>query len=66
MEFSVFAFVDTPRSVTRVKSELLFAIVPELAGGGIDLANSTPIVNVGFRDKPIESGTPDDTSLPNT
>ncbi len=54
MEFSVFAYVDTPRAVVKVKSELLFAIVPELAGRGIDLANSTPIVNVGIRDKPIE------------
>ena len=54
MEFTVFAYVSSPRLIFRVKSELLFAIVPELAGRGIDLANSTPIVNVGFRDKPIE------------
>ncbi len=54
MEFTVFAYVASPRLIVRVKSALLFAIVPELAGRGIDLANSTPIVNVGFRDKPIE------------
>ncbi len=63
MEFSLFAYVDTPRAVTRVKSELLFAIVPELAGRGIDLANSTPIVNVGFRGKAIESDAPPSTSF---
>jgi small-conductance mechanosensitive channel len=58
MEFSVFAYVASPRVTVKVKSELLFAIVPELAGRGIDLANSAPIVNVGFRDKPIEPDAP--------
>jgi small-conductance mechanosensitive channel len=53
MEFTIFAYVASPRLVFRVKSELLFQIVPELAGRGIDLANSTPIVNVGM-DRPIE------------
>ena len=55
MEFTLYVYVASPRLMVRVKSELLFAIVPELAGRGIDLANSTPIVNVGFRDKPIET-----------
>jgi potassium efflux system protein len=53
MEFTIFAYVASPREVFHVKSELLFQIVPELAGRGIDLANSTPIVNVGM-DRPIE------------
>ena len=48
MEFTVFAYVASPREVFAAKSKLLFAIVPELAQRGIDLANSTPIVNVGM------------------
>jgi potassium efflux system protein len=48
MEFTILAYVASPRAVFHVKSELLFQIVPELANRGIDLANTTPIVNVGM------------------
>ena len=55
LEFTVHAYVASPRLIFRVRSDLLFAIVPELAGRGIGLANSTPIVNVGIRDKSGEA-----------
>ena len=57
LEFSVFAFVSTPRHAFRVKSELLFQIVPDLKAKGIALANSTPVVNVSLPDRPIDPAT---------
>jgi len=57
LEFTAYAYVGSPRYAFRVKSELLFRIVPELKAKGIGLANSTPVVNVGFPDRPIEPTT---------
>ncbi len=54
LEFTVFAYVASPRLVFRIKSELLFKIVPSLKARSIGLANSTPVVNVGMPDRPIE------------
>jgi len=54
MEFTVFAYVASPRHAYRVKSELLFAMVPALKAAGILLANSTPVINVGLPDRQIE------------
>jgi potassium-dependent mechanosensitive channel len=54
LELTAFAYVGSPRYAFRVKSELLFRIVPDLKARGIVLANSTPVVNVGFPDRPIE------------
>ncbi|MGC1303817.1 MAG: DUF3772 domain-containing protein [Caulobacteraceae bacterium] len=55
LEFAVFAYVSTPRNAFRVKSELLFQIVPDLKARGIPLASSTPVVNVGLH-QPAEPG----------
>jgi potassium efflux system protein len=60
LEFSAFLYVASPRVAFRVKSELLFQIVPDLRDKGIALANSTPVVNVGLGDRQIEP-TPDGT-----
>jgi small-conductance mechanosensitive channel len=54
LEFTAFAYVKSPRQAFRVKSELLFQIVPDLAAHGIALASSNAIVNVGLADRPIE------------
>ena len=51
LEFNVFAYVATPRHAYRVKSELLFQIVPDLKANGVALANSTPVVNVGLSER---------------
>jgi potassium efflux system protein len=53
-EFTAFAYVASPRHAYRVKSELLFQIVPDLKTAGIVLANSTPVINVGLNDHQIE------------
>lgn len=54
LEFTAIAYVASARHAFGVKSELLFQIVPDLKGKGIVLANSTPVVNVGLADRPIE------------
>jgi small-conductance mechanosensitive channel len=61
LEFTAFAFVASARSAYRVKSELLFQIVPDLQAKGIALASSTPVVNIGLHDRLIEPdvGKPD-------
>jgi small-conductance mechanosensitive channel len=56
LEFTAFAYVDSPRLAYRVRSELLFQIVPDLRARGVALANSTPVVNVGLPDRAIEPG----------
>jgi potassium-dependent mechanosensitive channel len=61
LEFNVFAYVATPRAAYRVKSELLFQIVPDLKAKGIALASSSPVVNVGLAERlpePKPEGTP--------
>ena len=52
LEFTCYAYVASARDVFRVKSDLLFQIVPDLKVNGFALANSTPVVNVGM-DKPV-------------
>jgi small-conductance mechanosensitive channel len=54
LEFTAYAYVKSPRQAFRVKSELLFQIVPDLGAHGIALASSNAIVNVGLADRPIE------------
>jgi small-conductance mechanosensitive channel len=54
LEFTAFAYVASARQAYRVKSELLFQIVPELKANDITLANSTPVVNIGLPDRLIE------------
>jgi small-conductance mechanosensitive channel len=54
LEFSAFAYVASPRAAYRTRSELLFQIVPDLKARGIQLSNSTPVVNVALPDRPIE------------
>ena len=51
LEFTVFAYVASPRQAFRVKSDLLFQIVPDLKAGGLALANATPVINVGLADR---------------
>ena len=55
LEFTAFAYVASARLAWRVKSELLFEIVPALKAAGIALASSAPVVNVAL-DRPIEPG----------
>ena len=57
LEFTIFAFVASARDVYRVRSDLLFAIVPALKTRGFALANSTPIVNLGVDGRLIEPST---------
>ena len=52
-----FAYVASARSAYRVKSELLFQIVPDMRAKGIALASSTPVVNIGLPDHLIEPET---------
>ncbi len=54
LEFTAFAYVASPRVAYRVKSDLLYQIVPEMRSKGIALASSTPIVNIGMPDHLIE------------
>jgi potassium efflux system protein len=54
LEFTAFAYVASPRLAYRTRSELLFQIVPDLKAKDIQLANSTPVVNVAMHDRPIE------------
>jgi small-conductance mechanosensitive channel len=54
LEFTAFAYLISPRLAYRVKSELLFQIVPDLKAAGIALASSTPVVNVGLADRLID------------
>ncbi len=57
LEFSAFAYVASARLAYRVKSELLFQIVPALKAQGVALANPSPVVNVAAPDRPIEPTT---------
>ena len=54
LEFTCLAYLRSPRDVFRIKSELLFQIVPDLKAEGIEFSNSTPVVNVGLGDRQIE------------
>ncbi len=54
LEFTCLAYLHSPRDAFRVKSELLFAIVPALKAEEIGLSNSTPVVNVGLGERQIE------------
>ncbi|MEO7026049.1 MAG: DUF3772 domain-containing protein [Caulobacteraceae bacterium] len=54
LEFTAFAYVASARLAYRIKSELLFAIVPEMKARGVALASSAPVVNIGLPDRPIE------------
>ncbi len=54
LEFTCFAYVPSARQVYGVRSDLLFQIIPDLRAKGFALSNSTPIVNVGMMDRPIE------------
>ena len=54
LEFTAFAYVASARLAYRIKSELLFAIVPEMKARGVALASSAPVVNIGLPDRLIE------------
>lgn len=54
LEFTCFAYVPSARQAYGVRSDLLFQIIPDLRAQGFELSNSTPIVNVGVMDRPIE------------
>ena len=58
LEFSAFAYVASARQAYRVKSELLFQIVPELKARSIVLATPAPVINVAIPDRPIEPTLP--------
>jgi len=59
LEFTCLAYLKSPRDAFRVKSELLFQIVPDLKAKEIGLSNSTPVVNVGLGDRQIEPRPPE-------
>jgi len=54
LEFSAFAYVDTPRMVYSVRSELLFRILPDLRVHNIKLASLRQVVTVSLADRAIE------------
>ena len=58
LEFTCFAYVPSARQAFGVRSALLFEIIPDLRANGFALSNSTPIVNVGMIDRPIEPSAP--------
>ena len=59
LEFTAFAYLAAPRQAFRVKSDLLFQIVPALKAAGVTLANAAPIVNVGLAQREAAPGSPD-------
>ncbi len=59
LEFTCLAYLRSPRDAFRVKSELLFQIVPDLREQEIGLSNSTPVVNVGLGERQIEPRPPE-------
>jgi potassium efflux system protein len=54
LEFTALAYVASARQAYRIRSELLFQIVPDLKANGIVLASSSPVVHVGLADRVIE------------
>ena len=58
LEFTCLAYVGSPRDVFKIKSELLFQIVPDLKAQGVGFSNSTPVVNVGLGERQIEPSPP--------
>ncbi|MDE2356156.1 MAG: mechanosensitive ion channel, partial [Alphaproteobacteria bacterium] len=54
LEFTCLAYVRSPRDAFRVKSELLFQIVPDLSAEGIALSSATTVVNLGLGERMIE------------
>jgi small-conductance mechanosensitive channel len=61
IEFTAFAYLETPRAAFRTKSELLFQLVPDLRAANIALSSTSTIVNVGLGDRPIEPRPPSST-----
>ena len=57
IEFTAFAYMATPRTVFRAKSDVLFEMIPALRAAGIALYSSSTVVNVGL-DRPIEPAPP--------
>jgi len=51
LEFTVIAYVPSPRRAFSAKSELLFQIVPDLKARGMNLASSNAVVNVGLSER---------------
>jgi small-conductance mechanosensitive channel len=48
LEMTAFGYLASARYAFRVKSELLFGIVPDLTAKGIALASPATVVNVGL------------------
>ena len=46
LEFLTLAYVDTPRDVLRVRSELLYQLIPAFKAAGMKFASSTPTVTI--------------------
>ncbi len=59
LEFTCLAYLRSPRDAFRVKSELLFQIVPDLRDQEIGLANPRPVVNLGLGERQIEPTPPE-------
>jgi small-conductance mechanosensitive channel len=61
LEFNIIAYVASPRDVFRVKSELLYALVPALREAGVAFASSSPSITINPPAIPLASsqgGTP--------
>ncbi len=54
LEFAATGYVASARDAYRIKSDLLFQIIPELRRSNIALATSSPVVNVGIGERAIE------------
>ena len=54
LEFAATGYVASARDAYRIKSDLLFQIIPDLRGANIALATSSPVVNVGIGERSIE------------
>jgi small-conductance mechanosensitive channel len=58
LEFTGFAYVDSPRLAYAARSDILFQIVPELRAKGVELARAGPVVNLSLAERPIEPSAP--------
>jgi small-conductance mechanosensitive channel len=53
LEFTAFSYLISPRLAYRVRSELLFQIVPDLKAAGVALATTATVVNLGLAERLI-------------
>ncbi len=50
LEFTAFAYVASPRVVFRIRSELLYQLIPALTARGVALAADQPVVRISLPD----------------